>query len=86
LSQTLKHCAQSIEFSMTGFPEPKSAMFQNMAEDATSFSPKRTMQTGLRTGACHAFGAAPIGVETQSLSRHTRGKATMKKARACARA
>ncbi len=29
LAQTLAHCAQSIEFSMTGFPEPKSALFQH---------------------------------------------------------
>ncbi|MEM8486778.1 MAG: DUF1569 domain-containing protein [Bacteroidota bacterium] len=28
LPQTLIHCAQSIEFSMAGFPEPKSALFQ----------------------------------------------------------
>jgi hypothetical protein len=28
-AQTLNHCAQSIEFSMTGFPAPKSALFQN---------------------------------------------------------
>lgn len=28
-AQTLTHCAQSIEFSMIGFPEPKSALFQN---------------------------------------------------------
>ncbi len=28
LPQTLVHCAQSIEFSMLGFPEPKSALFQ----------------------------------------------------------
>ena len=27
-ARTLNHCAQSIEFSMTGFPEPKSALFQ----------------------------------------------------------
>lgn len=27
-AQTLHHCAQSIEYSMTGFPEPKSALFQ----------------------------------------------------------
>lgn len=26
--QTLVHCAQSIEYSMTGFPQPKSALFQ----------------------------------------------------------
>ena len=28
-AKTLTHCAQSIEFSMTGFPEPKSPLFQN---------------------------------------------------------
>jgi hypothetical protein len=28
-SQTLEHCAQSIEFSLRGFPAPKSALFQN---------------------------------------------------------
>lgn len=30
-AQTLAHCAQSIEYSMTGFPEPKSALFQRTA-------------------------------------------------------
>lgn len=29
LPQVLVHLAQSIEFSMTGFPEPKSALFQS---------------------------------------------------------
>lgn len=28
-AQTLEHCAQSIEYSMTGYPEPKSAWFQH---------------------------------------------------------
>lgn len=28
-AQTLAHCAQSIEYSMTGYPEPKSALFQH---------------------------------------------------------
>lgn len=28
-SQTLEHCAQSIEFSLLGFPAPQSALFQN---------------------------------------------------------
>ncbi len=28
-SQTLEHCAQSIEFSLLGFPKPKAALFQN---------------------------------------------------------
>jgi hypothetical protein len=31
LAQTLDHCAQSIEYSLTGFPESKSALFQNTA-------------------------------------------------------
>ncbi len=30
-AQTLSHCAQSIEFSMTGFPQPKSSLFQHTA-------------------------------------------------------
>ena len=29
LSETLVHCAQSIEYSMSGFPESKSLLFQN---------------------------------------------------------
>jgi hypothetical protein len=29
LAQTLVHCAQSIEFSMSGFPQMKSSLFQN---------------------------------------------------------
>ncbi|CAN7421615.1 DUF1569 domain-containing protein [Acidovorax sp. LjRoot129] len=28
-AQTLEHCAQSIEFSLNGFPAPRSALFQN---------------------------------------------------------
>lgn len=31
LAQTLDHCAQSIEYSIAGFPESKSALFQNTA-------------------------------------------------------
>ena len=31
LSQTLVHCAQSIEYSMTGFPQMKSEIFQHTA-------------------------------------------------------
>ncbi|AOW13068.1 hypothetical protein LPB72_19120 [Hydrogenophaga crassostreae] len=32
--QTLAHCAQSIEFSMQGFPEPKSKLFQSTVGSA----------------------------------------------------
>ena len=34
LSQTLIHCAQSIEYSMTGFPQMRSAVFQNTVGSA----------------------------------------------------
>jgi len=30
-SQVFNHCAQSVEFSMTGFPQSKSAVFQHSA-------------------------------------------------------
>ncbi|MES2942997.1 MAG: DUF1569 domain-containing protein [Pseudomonadota bacterium] len=33
-AQTLVHCAQSIEFSMNGFPQPKSQLFQRTAGSA----------------------------------------------------
>lgn len=36
-SKTLLHCAQSIEYSMTGYPESKSALFQRTA-GAMAFS------------------------------------------------
>ena len=36
-AQTLNHCAQSIEFSMAGFPAPKSSFFQHTA-GAAAFS------------------------------------------------
>lgn len=31
LAQTIAHCAQSIEYSMIGYPQPKSALFQHTA-------------------------------------------------------
>ena len=34
LPQTFVHCAQSIEFSMSGFPQMKSAVFQNTVGSA----------------------------------------------------
>lgn len=36
-SQTLEHCAQSIEFSLQGFPAPRSPLFQNTV-GAAAFS------------------------------------------------
>ncbi|MEI7446920.1 MAG: DUF1569 domain-containing protein [Burkholderiales bacterium] len=33
-AQTLVHCAQSIEYSMTGYPQAKSALFQRTAGSA----------------------------------------------------
>lgn len=37
VAQILAHCAQSVEFSMTGFPEQKSALFRNTV-GATAFA------------------------------------------------
>jgi hypothetical protein len=34
LAQTLAHCAQSIEYSVTGFPEPRSTLFQRTVGSA----------------------------------------------------
>ena len=36
-SKTLLHCAQSIDYSMSGYPAPKSALFQRTA-GAAAFS------------------------------------------------
>jgi hypothetical protein len=36
-SKTLLHCAQSIEYSLTGYPQPRSALFQHTA-GALAFS------------------------------------------------
>lgn len=36
-SKTLLHCAQSIDYSISGYPEPKSALFQHTA-GALAFS------------------------------------------------
>ena len=33
-AETLEHCAQSIEFSLRGFPAPRSALFQNTVGSA----------------------------------------------------
>jgi hypothetical protein len=45
----LEHLAQSIEFSMNGFPQPKSALFQNTAGAAafTFFKWRGRMSHGL---------------------------------------
>ena len=48
-AQTLVHCAQSIEFSLSGFPEPKSALFQQTVGAAAIhfFAWRGRMQHGL---------------------------------------
>jgi hypothetical protein len=49
LYQILIHCAQSVEFSMTGFPEHKPAIFKNTigALAFSAFSEKGEMTHGL---------------------------------------
>ncbi len=52
LSQVLTHCAQSIEYSMTGFPESKSVLFQSTLGSAafSVFSWKGHMSHDLTEG------------------------------------
>jgi Protein of unknown function (DUF1569) len=63
-AQTLVHCAQSIEFSMTGFPEPKSALFQKTAGAAAFkvFSMRGRMSHDL---ADPIPGAPPLDANTE---------------------
>ena len=48
-AHVFNHNAQSIDFSMTGFPQPKSALFQNVvgATAFAVFTAKRAMHHGL---------------------------------------
>jgi hypothetical protein len=52
LGQILIHCAQSVEYSMSGFPEHKSDLFKSTAGRLgfTAFSAKGEMSHGLSEG------------------------------------
>lgn len=73
-SQVFNHCAQSVEFSMTGFPQSKSAAFQHTAGKLafSIFSARGAMSHSLDEV---IPGAPPLVVEgdvTQALHRLTR--------------
>lgn len=67
LPQTLVHCAQSIEFSLSGFPQPKSPVFQNTVGAAAFkvFSWRGTMSHDL---AQPIPGAPALDARTDSAS------------------
>lgn len=64
LPQTLVHCAQSIEYSMTGFPQPKSPLFQATAGALAfkAFAWRGRMRHDL---AEPIPGAPPLGADTE---------------------
>lgn len=62
LAQVLEHCAQSVEFSMTGFPQPKSALFQETA-GALAFA-AFNRRGAMRHGLTEAIPGAPALVAT----------------------
>ena len=49
LTHVLEHCAQSVEFSISGFPQPKSALFQDTAGALAfaAFNRRGAMRHGL---------------------------------------
>ncbi|TNJ33723.1 DUF1569 domain-containing protein [Arenimonas terrae] len=49
LAQVLEHCAQSVEFSLDGFPQPKPALFQDTAGALAfaAFNRRGAMRHGL---------------------------------------
>lgn len=49
LAQVLEHCAQSVEFSLHGFPQPRSALFQDTAGRLAfaAFNRRGAMRHGL---------------------------------------
>ncbi|MFD2167837.1 DUF1569 domain-containing protein [Thalassotalea euphylliae] len=72
LAQILTHCAQSIEMSITGFPEHKSAVFKNTLGVLafSAFDAKGRMHHGLSEpipGAAPLEANAPLGTAYKRL-------------------
>jgi hypothetical protein len=57
LARVLEHCAQSVEFSLDGFPQPKSALFQGTA-GALAFAASNR-RGAMRHGLTEAIPGAP---------------------------
>lgn len=69
--QIFSHCAQSIEFSMQGFPEHKSQVFKNTVGSLafSAFYAKGRMHHGLNEGIPGASIIEPQGQVNQALVR-----------------
>lgn len=76
LSQIFVHCAQSIEFSMSGFPDHKSAVFKNTVGKLAfaAFSAKGEMTHGLDEA---IPGAPAIEASTDLNAAYTRLRGAM---------
>lgn len=76
LGQILIHCAQSVEYSMSGFPEHKSDLFKSTAGKLgfTAFSAKGEMSHGLSEG---IPGAPSIAKNENTIDAYTRFRESM---------
>jgi hypothetical protein len=70
-AQVFEHLAQSVDYSMTGFPESKSALFQSTAGAAafTVFQAKGAMKHGLTEAIPGAPALATNGDQDAALDR-----------------
>ncbi|MES2317458.1 MAG: DUF1569 domain-containing protein [Pseudomonadota bacterium] len=82
-SKTLLHCAQSIEYSMSGYPESRSALFQNTAGSVafSFFKSRGRMSHNLLeaipgAASIDANAAAPVAVAALRKAIATFGKHT----------
>jgi hypothetical protein len=69
--QVFSHCAQTVEFSMVGYPAPKSALFQDTAGKLAfaAFSAKQKMKHGLAEPIAGAPVLAAVGDPREALER-----------------
>lgn len=77
-SQVFNHCAQSVEFSMTGFPQSKSALFQHTAGPLafSVFSARGAMSHNLHEvipGAPELVAASDVELALDRLTKSLRG-------------
>jgi hypothetical protein len=69
--QVLTHCAQTVEFSMAGYPAPKSAVFQHTAGKLAfaAFSAQEKMKHSLSEPIAGAPVLAAVGDPREALER-----------------
>jgi hypothetical protein len=63
LTHVLEHCAQSVEFSLEGFPQPRSALFQDTA-GALAFA-AFNLRGAMHHGLTEAIPGAPTLIATE---------------------